>query len=270
MPKVTKITTQKNNIERYNVYIDQGKGEEFGFGVDEYVLAKFQLRKGQELSSTELTTILHEDTIKKSYNMSLAFLAHRMRSTKEVYTYLIKKELEPEVANAVIAMLNERKYLNDLEFAKAYVNTQVNTTIKGPNLIRQELIEKGISEADISTSLQSFDNEQQLEAAGKYAAKLDQKYKKLAPIMKKQKIQLALNQKGYAHPLINRLFETFELTDDEDQQLEAIRYQGMKAHRRYQKYEGWEYENKMKQSLYRKGFSMDQIQAFLEALKEEE
>lgn len=45
MPVITKITTQKNSGERYNVYLDYGKGEEFGFGVDENVLIKYDLKK---------------------------------------------------------------------------------------------------------------------------------------------------------------------------------------------------------------------------------
>ena len=55
MPVVTKITTQKNSGERYNVYLDYGKGEEFGFGVDENVLIKYDLKKGRELDEFELT-----------------------------------------------------------------------------------------------------------------------------------------------------------------------------------------------------------------------
>ncbi|WP_412176620.1 hypothetical protein [Klebsiella pneumoniae] len=48
-----------------------------------------------------------------------------------------------------------------------------------------------------------------------------------------------------------------------------MQYQGMKAHRRFSKYEGREYQQKMKQALYRKGFSIDQIQSFLDSIEEE-
>ena len=36
--KITRITTQKNNSERFSIFIDKGNGEEFGFGVDQDVL----------------------------------------------------------------------------------------------------------------------------------------------------------------------------------------------------------------------------------------
>ena len=49
MPIITKITTQKKNKERYNIFMDEGKGEQYAFSVDEAVLIKYQLKKGMEL-----------------------------------------------------------------------------------------------------------------------------------------------------------------------------------------------------------------------------
>ncbi|GAA3331694.1 hypothetical protein GCM10020331_089280 [Ectobacillus funiculus] len=45
MAVITKIQVQKNNKERYNIYIDKGSGEEYGFSVDGYTLVKYNLRK---------------------------------------------------------------------------------------------------------------------------------------------------------------------------------------------------------------------------------
>ncbi|MFK4998264.1 hypothetical protein ACI2OX_15860 [Bacillus sp. N9] len=41
-------------------------------------------------------------------------------------TYLKKKEWEEPVIHAVLHKLKEQKYIDDLEFAAAYVRTQVN------------------------------------------------------------------------------------------------------------------------------------------------
>ena len=54
---------------------------------------------------------------------------------------------------------------------------------------------------------------------------------------------------------------------DMDEEMEAIRYQGEKAQRKYSGYTGYEYEQKMKQTLFRKGFSMDLIERFMETIK---
>ena len=45
MSMITKITTQQKNKERFNIFVDEGKGEKYAFSVDEAVLIKFQLKK---------------------------------------------------------------------------------------------------------------------------------------------------------------------------------------------------------------------------------
>lgn len=65
MTVITKITTQKNSAERFNVYIDQGKGEEFAFGVDANVLIQYDLKKGRVLDEFELAEIQFADEEKK-------------------------------------------------------------------------------------------------------------------------------------------------------------------------------------------------------------
>ena len=45
MPLITKITRQKNNPERYNIYIE----DNYAFAVDESLLVKYQLSKDKVL-----------------------------------------------------------------------------------------------------------------------------------------------------------------------------------------------------------------------------
>ena len=54
MGKITKITKQVKNDERYNLFID-GK---YAFSVDEAVLARFQLRKGLDVDELEISEII--------------------------------------------------------------------------------------------------------------------------------------------------------------------------------------------------------------------
>ena len=49
MAVITKITTQQKNQDRFNIFMDYGKGEEYAFSVDSDVLIHFQLKKGMEL-----------------------------------------------------------------------------------------------------------------------------------------------------------------------------------------------------------------------------
>ena len=51
--------------------------------------------------------------------------------------------------------------------------------------------------------------------------------------------------------------------DRSDEELDALRYQAEKLERKYASMTGYEYEQKMKSALYRKGFSLEQIEKYL-------
>ncbi len=268
MPKITRITAQKKNDERFNIYIDKGSGEEFGFGVDQDVLIKFNLRKGKELSEEELAELHDEEEYRKTYSTAVRYLGHRMRSAKELRDYLLEKEYAAGYADRAIQKLSEMNYINDAEFAVAYVRTQMRTTQKGPGVIRQELIKKGLSEAEIEEGLTEYPTDLQVENAVKLARKKASQNKKNSPKETRQKIEKTLLQKGYSPEVIQAAAGQADTGTGKEERNEALEYQGNKAHRRYSKYEGWEYIKRMKQFLFRKGFSMEEIDRFIEEKKE--
>ncbi len=194
-----------------------------------------------------------------------------MRTEKEIRDHLKEGDLEDAIIQEVILKLKDIKYINDLEFAHAFVGTQMNTSDKGPGWIRGELIKKGVSETYIEEALTPFTVEKQVEKAAKLAEKLLKKYKKDSFIIAKQKIEQNLVRKGYSGSVMKIVWETVETDRDKDEQWEAVYHQGLKAHKRLSsKFEGYEYNQKMKQTLYRKGFSLENIERLLEELRENE
>lgn len=262
MAIITKITTQQKNQDRYNIFWDNGNGEEFAFSVDSDVFIKFQLKKGMELDDLSIMEIHYQDDIRKAYHLAISSLSRRMRSEKEIINYLIQKEIEEPVIQEVIHKLLSQNYLNDKEFAIAFTRTQLNTTDKGPELIRIELKEKGIHSDIIDTVLDEFSFEDQVEKALKLCGKYRQKNTKESDRAVKQKMEQLLLRKGYSYDVMQNAFNQMK-EDTNGDELEAIRYQGEKIHRKYSGLEGFEYKQKMKQALYRKGFSFDLIEQFL-------
>lgn len=260
MPIITKISIQKNNSERYNIFLDG----EYAFSVDEEVLARFQLTKGKELSDLDISEIDYEDDIRKGVNTAIHYLSYRMRSEKEVRDYLKQKEINEMVIQEVIHKLYNLKYLNDLEFAVAYVRTQMNTTKKGPGTIKMELYEKGISDNQIDQALQEYSKEQQIDHAKALLEKTIKQNKKLSEKSLKQKLDQTLLRKGFDIDTIHLAMDEIDFKKDESEEWNAIVVQGEKAHRKLQKYSGYEYEQKMKQTLYRKGFPIELIEKFLQ------
>ncbi|QCJ41555.1 recombination regulator RecX [Bacillus sp. S3] len=263
MAIITKITTQQKNQDRFNVFMDYGKGEEYAFSIDSDVLIKYQLKKGMELDDFSFLEIQYQDDIRKAYNLAVNYLARRMRSEKEINDYLLKKEMDEPIIKEVIHKLTAQKYINDEEFAIAYVRTQVNTTDKGPSVIKMELKEKGIKESTLLQVLEEFPLNQQIEKATKIAEKFFQKNTKESSKIQKQKLENVLMRKGYSFEVIAIAVNETEVSKEADEEMDAIRFQGEKAHRKLSKFNGYEYRQKMKQALYRKGFSIDLIERFL-------
>lgn len=262
--KIVRITTQKNNKERFNIYVDRGNGEEYGFSVDQDVLIEFQLRKGTQYSEEELKEILHKDEIKKSYNMSLNYLSFRMRSEKEIKDYLISKSYQVEIVDIVITKLRNNHYVNDMEFAKAFVRSRIKSSTKGPLMLRQELQKKGISETNIQEGLKEFRIEKQLEVAMYFAEKNKGQKKGLSEYQVKQKIGQALIAKGFSLELVKTALAKILFERDEEELLKAVTTQGNKAFKKYkEKFIGWELQQKVKQYLYQRGFKSEEIEMFI-------
>ncbi|MDD1368646.1 RecX family transcriptional regulator, partial [Bacillus sp. MHSD17] len=75
--------------------------------------------------------------------------------------------------------------------------------------------------------------------------------------------------KGYSRDVIQICLEELKDEKDDEKQQEALHYHGNKYYEKYKKHDGWTFENKMKQALYRKGFSIDEIEVFLQMKREE-
>ncbi len=268
MRTITKITTQQKNKERYNIFTDEGSGEHYAFSVDEAVIIKFGLKKGMDLDDLLYTEICFEDDIRKSYNQALHYLGRRMRSEAEIRQFLKEKDVDPPIIQEVILKLYQYKFIDDEQYALAFVRTQMNTTDKGPVLIRQELKDKGIKAALIDKAIDQFPFAAQLETAQKLCRKLTSRKSRDSERILKQKIEQMLIRKGFDYTIISEaVSETAGM--EKNDEMEALRYQAQKLHRKYEGESGYDYERKMKQALFRKGFSLEQIEDYLNQMDDE-
>jgi regulatory protein len=270
MPIITKISVQQKLKDRYNVFIDDGKGEKYAFSVDEDVLIKYQLKKGMELDDFLVTEIFFQDDIRKAYSQAVQYLAIRMRSELEVRKHLQKKEVNEPIINEVIHKLNQYSFLNDLEFSHAYVRTQMNTTDKGTTLIQQELKEKGINGVMLENALLEYPFEIQLEKAISLANKFIKKNTKDSEKIVKQKLEQMLVRKGYPFEIIHEAVGSINFEKEDHEEMEVLRKQGEKLLTKYQRYPRFEFLQKMRQALYRKGFSLELIEQYLSEIQSEE
>lgn len=260
MPVITKIAVQKKEAGRYHLYFD----DEYAFSVDEDILIRFALKKGMELSNQEIFEIKYAEQVAKAYKDAIQFLAFRMRAIEEVRTHLQNKDWDENIIQLVIQKLIEQKYLDDQEFAIAYINTYKHSGKKGPERLRNELQQKGIDENVIETALENYNKNEQLEHAVQLGEKYVTKHRQVAQKLLKQRLTHYLRTRGFPLSIVNQAVKEIEIEKDEEEEWQALKIQGDKAHRRYHHLEEYEYKQKMKQFLYRKGFPFSLIERYLE------
>ncbi|MGN1400051.1 MAG: recombination regulator RecX [Bacillus sp. (in: firmicutes)] len=267
---ISKISVGKKNKSRYNIFIDKGEGEEYGFSVSEEVLVKMDLRKGKEIDELDMMEISYQEDIQKAYSLALLYLSHRMRSEQEVVRHLKEKEFEDHIIKEVLHKLYQHKYLDDLAFAVALVRTRMNAGEKGPSIIRMDLAQKGVADQIVEEALTEYSDDLQFEHVSRQVAKLAKQKGKTSSVELKRKMEQTLIRKGFSPYIIAEAIQEAELDKDDGEEWAALMKQGEKAHRRYSKFEGYEYVHKMKAALYRKGFSMELIDRFIREQQEGE
>jgi regulatory protein len=270
MSIITKIQVQKLNKERFNVYTDSGNGEEYAFSVDADTLVKFNLKKGLSFEPYEIEEILNADQLRKAYLSSIVYLSRMMRTKKEVEQYLTKQEHSIETIQTTIIRLEEEGYINEEKYADSYVRTTINTTLKGPAIIRNELLAKGIQNKVIENSLTQFSNEKQIEHAIVLCQKKITAFSKYSTSQKKAKLEELLRRKGYTSSIFSIVIEEVEYESEEDDEIQALLAHARKAKKKYEKLNDWEYTQKMKAVLFRKGFQIELIEKALILLEEED
>lgn len=212
MPVITSVEPQKKNSKRFNVFLD-GK---FAFGADEDLVVNFRLTPKKEISQEDLEKILFEAEVGKLMEKMYNWFSFRQRSEKEVRNYFKiknqglrikeKEEYSEFVIENLIEKLKQKGLINDLEFAKAWVESRRRSKQKGINALKAELYQKGISgeiiEEVISDKVEVTSEE---ELAKKALEKKTRAWKNLPEQEFKKKATGFLLRKGFEYSVIKRL-----------------------------------------------------------------
>ncbi|MGP8321197.1 MAG: regulatory protein RecX [Methanosarcinaceae archaeon] len=150
-----------------------------------------------------------ENIENQAMKFAMKLLSIRKRSIFEITTRLKKKEFAEDIINLVLKNLNEYKYLNDEEFAEAYINDRINFNPRGNFLIKKELREKGIAEDIIAEKIEKLLPLEKEMAMAKEATEKKLKYlnKDIDKNKIYQKLGAHLQSKGYSSDIIRDILE---------------------------------------------------------------
>ena len=222
MSKVTEVVPQKNNPKRFNVFLDG----EFSFGADEDLIVEYRLVEGKIIDTPLLEKLLFEAEVGKLMEKMYGLFNIRQRSEQEIRRYLKnlsfkrktkeQDEISDSAINLVIVKLKQKGFLNDLEFAKAWIEARRRSKQKSDRLIKFELQQKGVGREIIdqvfSEQLTGYSQEglaeqalQKRVARWEKLPKIDLNEKSLRDLKKKAYQYLA--GKGFDYETISSVIE---------------------------------------------------------------
>lgn len=265
MYRIEKLTAHPKDSSKFYIHLQDTEGNKSAFPVHEDIIIKFGIRKDLELPLSEVEAIQKEGDLWKIYIHAIHYLSYRMRTREELRRYLLKKEFDMAAVDHVLIRLEDEKHLDDDAFAEAFVRTRMKLSTKGPLLVTKEMKELGLNKGVIDKALALYSKETQLENAEKYLSKknVSSSSKRSNREQQQRSVSLLL-QRGFSHEVAQVTLQNNKEETDEDDEWNAVQYQGDKALRKYQKLDQRKKNYKIKQYLFRKGFQTDVIQRYID------
>lgn len=190
--KITSISIQQRDKNRVNVSVD-GK---YRFSLDFSQITELGVRVGEEYSETELSDLENESQFGKLYMRALEYSLMRPHSQYELSQYLyrktrdtltktgsVKKGVSKELTERVFNRIIEKGYVNDVAFARYWVeNRQLRRGISKRKL-QAELASKRIDRSIVDSLLSETDrsdDDEILKIIEKKASRYDDEQKLIA------------------------------------------------------------------------------------------
>ena len=204
--KITKIEVQKKNKNRVNIYIDNS----FFCGLSVETILRFRIKENQEISLEKLEYLKNQTEREIALEKSVKHISKSQKTEKELRQYLLKYGYDEDVIESTIEKLKNYGFVNDFEYAKAYVKFKSKSS--GSKKIKYELSLKGVEKDIVEKCLNEFSCEQSsiIDVAKKYlkGKTLDKKTK--------EKTYRFLMGKGYnASDISSNLNKIFSEGQDE-------------------------------------------------------
>ena len=231
---------------KYKVELDDGRD----LLLYEDVILKYELLLLKEIDDKLLIEVDKANQEWDVYYVALKSLKSRFKSIKDLRDSLLKKEYPKDLVESAINRLIKQGYLDDNSFARGYINTQIVTSLKGPNKISKELFIKGVSNNIIVEELKVFDVNLQKEKIEKVINKEIKINRTRGGVILKNKIVNDLINLGYNLDIVQSVIDKFEFSNN----LDIAKKEYDKLYKKLsRKYSGRELEYKIKEKLYQKG-----------------
>jgi len=210
--EITAIKAQKRNPQRVSIYLDG----EFAFGLSRFVAA--WLKTGRMLSEADIERLQQEDTYEIAFQKALGFINHRPRSVEETRRRLLEKGFSADVVEVTLQKLIEKRWLDDLDFARQWIENRNTFQPRSHRLLAYELRLKGVPDDKITQALEDSAGDETTLAYQAGIKKARQCRHEAKPEFLK-KVGGFLSRRGFRYaivkPTVDRLWEDISPTGPE-------------------------------------------------------
>lgn len=255
---ITKVSAQRRP-GRYNIFLD-GK---YAFSAGEKTVAEFVLLKGKELDDVQVEKIKQFDADAKASDLAAHFLSYEPRTIFEVLQYLKKHEISDEAANSAVSQLSELGYLDDQQYAKLFIKNNLRVGSDGSKSLLRKLTQKGVNPEIGQDELDEVADEEWIEVGQRVIKSMVHQVGKISQRELERKMKTKLLSHGFDSGISMEVISSLDFEEDEDTQMEALKKQGIKAYKRFRRFDESERKFKIKKYLFSHGFSSGEIDAFL-------
>ena len=144
------------SFEKKKFHVSFDNGEEIKISED--TLVNFGLYKGQEVEEEFVENLKFEDEKSEALLLSYKFL-QRNKTKQQLVDYLYKNKIQRDIIDIILPILEEKKYLNDEDYARRYLSDALNIKKYGKIKTRYMLMSKGIDKKLIEKVMEDYDYE---------------------------------------------------------------------------------------------------------------
>ncbi|MBA1393425.1 recombination regulator RecX, partial [Lactobacillus sp. XV13L] len=181
----------------------------------------------------------------------------------EVLQYLNQHDVDEQSAQSAVAQLSEMGFLDDRKYVEVAVRQSLRTGTEGPLSLSRKMTQKGVAAELVESELAAIADEDWLDAGLRVLKSMKSKVGKLSERELERKMRSKLMSHGFSGALVEMIIAEVNLQTGTDEQLEALKKQGVKAYKRFRRLSASARQTKMRNYLYAHGFTSSEIDSFM-------
>jgi len=152
-------------------------------------------------------------SLEKAIQYGRRLLNVRPRSEKELEERLLRKGFSRNDTKDTLSCFRQKKLLNDLEFARVWVESRMRSNPRGARLLEKELLEKGISRSITQKVLSAVKDEEKILAESLAESRM-RGLKNLPRQKAKRKLFEHLARRGFKFDMIDDVVNSYFHEDE--------------------------------------------------------